>query len=158
MKVRLTCLEPHKGQTLLKNSFSIPKLQYLLRASPAYKYGNTIHDFDELTRSTLSQITNVRMNEKSWSQASLPIRFGWLELRQAVDVSLPAIVSSVHATSSLVGALTFLVNGLAATTELVEAVTMWNESSGGIERQTAEFSIKQTSWDEPICRAKFETL
>ena len=91
----LTCPEPHQGLTLLKNSFSIPKLQYILRASPAYKCGDALHEFDELIRSTLSQITNVRINEKSWSQASLPFRFGGLGLRQAVDVSLLAFVCSL---------------------------------------------------------------
>ena len=75
-----------------------------------------------------------------------------------MDVSLPGFVSSVHATSSLVGALTSRVNGLAATTELVEAETLWDELSGGSERPTAESSVKQRSWDEPICKTKFETL
>ena len=46
--------------------------------------------------------------------------FDGLGLRRAVDISLPAFVSSVHAPSSLVDALTFRVNRLAATTELVE--------------------------------------
>ena len=75
-----------------------------------------------------------------------------------MDVSLPAFVSSVHATSSLVGALTSRVNGLAATTELVEAGAVWDELSGGSERPTAESSLKQRNWDEPICKTKFETL
>ena len=75
-----------------------------------------------------------------------------------MDVSLPAFVSSVHATSSLVGALTSRVNRLAATTELVEVETLWDEFSGGTKRPTAESGIKQRSWDEPISRAKFVTL
>ena len=48
-----------------------------------------------------------------------------------MDVSLPASVPSVHATSSLVGALTSRVNGLAETTELVEGGTLWDELSDG---------------------------
>ena len=148
MKEKLTCLEPHQGLTLVKIFFSIPKLQYILRAYPAYKYGDTPHEIDEITRSTLSQITNVRIKEKFWSQASLPVRLGGLGLRQAVDVSLPAFVCSVHTTSSLVSALTSRVNGFAATTELVDAGTLWDDLSGGTERPTAESSPKQRSWDE----------
>ena len=60
-------------------------------------------------------------------------------------VSLPAFVSSVRATSSLVGASTSRVNGVAATTELVQAGTMWDELSGGTDRPTAESSLKQRS-------------
>ena len=73
-------------------------------------------------------------------------------------ISYKAFVPSVHATSSLVGALTSRVNGLAATIELVEAGTLWDELKGGTERPTAEPSLKQKSWDEPICKVKFETL
>ena len=58
-----------------------------------------------------------------------------------MDVSLPAFVSSVHATSFLIGALTSRVNGLAATTELVEAGKLWDELICGAERQTAESSL-----------------
>ena len=47
------------------------------------------------------------------------INFGGLGSRRTVDVSLPAQVSSVHATSSLVDALTSRVNGLVATPEVV---------------------------------------
>ena len=43
-------------------------------------------------------------------------------------------------------------------TELVEAGRMWDELSGETERPTAESSLKQRSWDAPICKAKFETL
>ena len=71
----------------------------------------------------LSQITILRINEKSWSKASLPVHFVGLGLRGAVDVSLLAFVSSVHTTSFLVEALTSRVNGLAATTNLVKAGT-----------------------------------
>ena len=33
-----------------------------------------------------------------------------------------------------------------------------SELIGGIERQTAESCLKQRSWDEPISKAKFETI
>ena len=82
------------------------------------------------------------MDEKSWSQTSLPVCFGGLELRRVVDVSFRAFASYVRATSSLVGALTSRVNGLVATTVLVEAGTLWRELSGETELLTAESSLK----------------
>ena len=118
MKENFTCLEPHQSLTLLKNSFSKRKLQYIPRISSAYIYGDTLHEFDELTRSLLSQIANVRINEKSRSQASLTVSFSGIGLRQAVDVSL------------------------LATIELVEARALWHELSGGTKRPTAESSLK----------------
>ena len=29
--------------------------------------------------------------------------------------------------------------------------------NGGTDRPTAEFSLKQRSWDKPVCKAKFKT-
>ena len=48
-----------------------------------------------------------------------------------------------HTTSSLVGALTSLANGLAAITELVEAGTLWDELNGGTEHPKSKSSLKQ---------------
>ena len=93
--------------------------------------------------------------KNSWSQASVPVRFGGLGLMQAVVVSLRAFVSSVHATSSLVDALTSRVNGLAATTVLVEAGTLWEQVSGGTECPTAESCLRQRRSVESVCKAKF---
>ena len=75
------------------------------------------------------------VDEEAWSQESLSIRFGGLGLRRAVDVSLQALVSSVHASSSLVDAITSRVFGLAATTEIVEARTLRDELSGETSAQ-----------------------
>ena len=73
-------------------------------------------------------------------------------MRHTVEVSLQACISPVHATSSLVDAVHTTsslvdappsrVNGLAATTELVKAGTLWDEQSGGDERPAAGSSIK----------------
>ena len=35
---------------------------------------------------------------------------------------------------------------------------MWDELGGGTERPTAESSLKQRTWDESMCKAKFERL
>ena len=39
MTSKLEVLNPHQAFVLLKNAFAIPKLQYVLRASPAYLCG-----------------------------------------------------------------------------------------------------------------------
>ena len=42
MTSKLEVLNPHQGFVLLKNAFAIPKLQYVLRASPAYLCGEEL--------------------------------------------------------------------------------------------------------------------
>ena len=75
------------------------------------------------------------------SHASLPIRFGVWESRQAVDVPNPAFVASVLATSFLVDVSPFRVNGLAVTTKLVEANIIWIEHSALSEKLMTEISF-----------------
>ena len=77
---------------------------------------------------------------------------------RAVDVSLPAFEFSVHATCSLVDALTSCVNGLEATTEFNEAAILWDKLSGATECHTVEFSLKQIKWVDFVCKAKFISL
>ena len=78
-------------------------------------------------------------------------------MRRPANISLPGIVSSVLAKSYLVEALNSRVKGLANTTELVEAVALWTQLSGGAGRPITESSLKQKSC-KPICKAKFETF
>ena len=72
MVSKLELIDPHQAFVLLKNSMAIPKLTYLLRSSPAYKEADLLQEFDEIVRSSLSQITNVDIKEKAWTQASFP--------------------------------------------------------------------------------------
>ena len=65
MSERLTCLEPLHGLPSSKNYFSRPKLQCILEASPAYKNRDALHEFYQLKQSTLNQIINIRINERS---------------------------------------------------------------------------------------------
>ena len=47
MAARLQLIENHQAFVLLKNCFSLPKLQYVLRTSPAYKQEAELEAFDE---------------------------------------------------------------------------------------------------------------
>ena len=85
-------------------------LQFLARATTC-KYRYALHEFELLIGSTLSRITYARMDEKSWSLASLSICFGRLGIRRAVEVSEPTFISSFHDKSSFVDVPTSRVNG-----------------------------------------------
>ena len=75
-------------------------------------------------------------------------------MRQTVDVLLPAFVSSVHATSTLIDALTSSVGRLLAITEEVEVVTRRGELTDGAERPLPGINLKQRIHNEPINKTK----
>ena len=93
---RLKMLHPHEAF-------------YLLRAGSMAEHQSLLV-YDGILRSTLEDIMNVRLDNKQWSQAIQPVKHGGLGIRSAVDVSLPAFISSCiqsgdlsHATSSVAG-------------------------------------------------------
>ena len=61
--------------------------------------------YDEELRSILSAITNVHLeaDSPSWSQATLPVSYGGLGVRSAVQLSTSAFLASIAASSVLVG-------------------------------------------------------
>jgi len=81
---------------ILKNCFSLPKLQYILRCYSSQvllNYNNLIHD-------TLQSILNVILTESIWEQATLPVRNDRIWVRLAAQVAVPVVSSSKLAISS----------------------------------------------------------
>ena len=79
---RLSLLLSHDALVLLKNSFSLRKLLYLLRIADCS--GNMLLlTFDDALRFGLSTILNINLNDDQWIQASLPVRNGGLGIRSA---------------------------------------------------------------------------
>jgi hypothetical protein len=91
---RLERLDAHDAFYLLRNVFSLPKLQYTLRCSPCFN-SSVIARYDECIRDTLEVILNVEVSDHSWLQASLPVSAGGLGVRTASQIVLPAFLSSV---------------------------------------------------------------
>ena len=65
----------HDSLVLLRHSFAIPKLHYLLRTTPCFLSGH-LEEYDSVLRSILSSVTNCPLvqDEKAWLQASLPMQ------------------------------------------------------------------------------------
>ena len=59
MVTRLRLLENHQAVALLKNCFALPKIQYILRASPVYRREEDLVSFDGSLVKALSAVTNV---------------------------------------------------------------------------------------------------
>ena len=89
MGERLCHFSRHDAILLLRHSFSIPRLLYLLRTAPAFLAPSLV-EYDTLSCSLLSSITNVLLSSDSltWIQASLPVKYGSLGFRSAVQLHL----------------------------------------------------------------------
>jgi len=70
-------LAAHDSLMLLRHSFTIPKLRYLLRTASCF-LSDLLEEYDSSLRSILSTVTNTPLvhDEKAWLQATLPVRQG----------------------------------------------------------------------------------
>ncbi|KAF2899322.1 hypothetical protein ILUMI_06853 [Ignelater luminosus] len=91
---RLIGLPSHVAYFLLKNCFAIPKLTYLLRTSPAWKFPEWCSALDNQLKNGLESILNIQLDCVQWTQASLPIKSGGLGIRKITDIALPAFLAS----------------------------------------------------------------
>ena len=58
--------------------------------------------YDALLRETLSSTLNVNLNDDRWLQASLPVRWGGIGVREAVLLAPSAFLASAAGSSKLV--------------------------------------------------------
>ena len=152
---KLELVDNHQAFVLLRNAFAIPKLQYILRASPAFLCVEQLRLFDESLRDALARVTNVEMEDASWVQASLPVGLGGLGCRRARDVALPAFVSSMHSVELLVETILSNIN-MVDTVELSEAEELWRRRCGGLDFPTDRF--RQKDWDIPLATVSRDEL
>lgn len=57
-------------------------------------------------KAALETVTNVKIGDSKWAQASLLVSFGGLGSRRVAGLALPAYLTSVHATADLVSTTT----------------------------------------------------
>ena len=101
MGERLQYVSAHDALLLLRNSFAIPKLLYLIRSSPSF-LSPKLKDYDDVLRSIVGSVANTCLDDNAWSQASLPVKAGGLGIRSAVQLAPLAFLSSAAASSDLV--------------------------------------------------------
>ncbi|KAF2888940.1 hypothetical protein ILUMI_17233 [Ignelater luminosus] len=99
---RLIALPSHVAYFLLKNCFAIPKLTYLLRTSPAWKFPEWCSDLDNQLKNGLESILNIQLDCVQWTQAFLLIKSGGLGIRKITDIALPAFLASTFGVHALV--------------------------------------------------------
>ena len=86
MGSRLGLLTSHDALLLLRHSFAIPKVLYILRTSPCF-LNDRLESFDD---------------ESTWLQASLPRRMGGIGIRRAVQLAPSAYLASAAGCSELI--------------------------------------------------------
>ncbi|XP_063368267.1 uncharacterized protein LOC134656640 [Cydia amplana] len=153
---RLLEISPHYAITILKFCLFVPKLTYAIRCSPIWKFGNIILPLDDLIKSTLESILNIQLSDHSWTQASLPIRHGGLGIRKISSVALPAFLSSVHSSASLIGKILKGLPSNYETAGLDEAKKAWSTACPSKDFPTHPNC--QRSWDDIMCQISVDSL
>jgi hypothetical protein len=155
---RLKTLSAHDAFFLLKNCFSLPKLQYVLRCAPCYQ-SQALQQYDSVIRDTLQHILNIALTDSVWLQATLPVRNGGIGIRLATQLALPTFLSSMACCNNLV--LQLLPQRLHISSGVSDpmytaAADNWTMLSG--QSQPPQHCIKQKAWDTPLVSVAMEQV
>jgi hypothetical protein len=150
---RLSILPAHVAFYILQHCFGIPRLTYLLRSCPTWKFLDKLQEIDLLLRLSLSKICNVQINDQQFLQASLPVRFGGLGIRSAKALALPAYLASMQACSTL----SYNITGRQNQDQLEILITAW-ESNSSTTRPDISQQYKQSNWDIPLVTNAYNYL
>ncbi len=142
---RLSSLQSHYAYFILKNCLAIPKLVYLLRCTPLWKYQNLLHEMDIQMKSALETLVNVQMNTDQWIQSSLPVNFGGLGIRSLLEISLPAYLASVNGVKDIVSTLINIQDYDSEIPFYAEALSIWSDINNGALPENPK---SQFSWDQ----------
>ena len=147
---RLGCFTAHDSLLLLRHSFSIPKLMYLLRTSPCFLSPH-LPSYDNLLCSIVSHITYVQLTvgDVAWTQSTLPIRHGGLGIRSAVQLASSTFLASAAACADLISCIlpSFLKNTPVAFQEA--ALTQWSSGLINPSPPSGAEAYQQRAWDLP---------
>ena len=136
--------EPHQAFFLLKNYISAPRLLYMLRSAPAYRYPAILSKIDELVRRGATAITNVDLHGDSWRQATLPVSLCGLGVRMVSDLALPAYLASLRSSASLTSTVNPHSTSLhQPDTTLLE---LWRERTA-VDPPEEQQQSRQRAWD-----------
>ena len=93
--------DPQVELQLLCQCLSCCKIVHMLRTVPPHMLHN-LSLFDNLLRSSLSQVVRTSISDLTWQQATLPLRLGGLGIRRASDMTYAAYLGSCSASKELV--------------------------------------------------------
>ena len=102
MGSRLCHRSKHDALLLLRHSFAIPKILYMLRTALCFS-SSCRETYDQELRSILSEVLNISLlSDSAWSQATLPVTYGGIGVRSAVQLAPSAFLASAAGSSNLI--------------------------------------------------------
>ncbi|XP_061717664.1 uncharacterized protein LOC133525431 [Cydia pomonella] len=140
----------------MKHCLFVPKFTYILRGSHFWKHPTLISNLDNLILETLTTVFNISFGERTWTQASLPVRLGGLGIRKISSVALPAFLASVHGAQNLIGKILAPSLGVLEAAHCSEAKNVWSLTCPNTDPPVNPCSQRQ--WDEPLCRLTRNSL
>jgi hypothetical protein len=163
---RLPFLPAHDSLYLLRNVLTAPRLVYLLRTAPCTGSA-VLPQYDALLQQTVTTTLNVDLSDRAWSQATLPVRWGGIGIRDVVSLAPSAYLASAASTMDLVTRL--LPPRLHGTIDsgYEVAFASWSLLTGSIQSsihssqsssQSQLHPMAQRSWDEPCCQTRADEL
>ena len=144
---------------LLRSAFTLPKLLFLLRTAPCFQ-SDLLSEFDHLQRTLLETFCNIKLDDLSWTQASLPINLGGLGIRSAVLLAPCTFLASAAGSEPL--SLAILPERFTTVnTQLKqEALQFWSQSvlPSTLEPPSGAAASSQKAWDKPVIESCFSSL
>ena len=154
---RVKHLDAHTALFILCHYTSAPRFNYLLRSSPLYLDPALLQSTDVVVRNTLSQTTNVLIDDTSWKQASLPVRYGGLGVRTTESLALPSYVASTGKCSTLINKIVGYEPSRVPPMHET-AVQHLKMKYPSLEAPTGEAAVSQRGWDEAVCKLEYNNL
>ncbi|XP_061717746.1 uncharacterized protein LOC133525501 [Cydia pomonella] len=150
-------INSHIALYILRLCLFSPKFLYILRCCPIWKFPRLTSCIDNTLKNSICKILNISLNPQTWSQATLPIKYGGLGIRSTGDLALPAFLSSVHSTVSLISDILNVINPTdVVVVGLAEAESTWGARFPGESPPTEKTS--QAAWDSVNIKSIHTTL
>ena len=152
---RIKGLDAHTALFFLTHHSSAPRLNYLLRSAPMFLHSSSLLEIDDMIRRTTVEVTNVRIDDTAWKQASLPVRFGGLGLRQVEKLALPCYLSSIAKSETLVKQI---VPNSITQVLMADVEERLQNQFPNLKSPEGEKRLLQKSWDEAVCGTELDNL
>ena len=150
---RIRALDTHSAIFFLTHHVSAPRLQYLLRSSPMYRNKEGLRSIDKTVRSALTDVCNVKIEDESWMQATLPMRHGGLGVRSVEKLTLPCYIASLTAATTLISSIIPTSVDHGAPSALQPALDRFQTLAGLTSLPDPSTASRQRVWDDIMSAA-----
>ena len=146
MGERLKLLAAHDALLLLRYSFSIPRVLYILHTAPCF-LSSQLEAYDSIIRDIVTNILNVSFtSDMGWKQATLPVRTGGLGVQRAVELAPSAYLASAAGCSELISQILPPHMAHIPDPSIPAALALWSEGHSQPPPNSPD-SFRQRVWD-----------